>query len=368
MTKRILVVGGYGNFGSFIVHRLAREPDIGVIVAGPSAAKARALADAVGAAWVVLDIFTNLDAVLRDTAPDILIHTSGPFQDQGYDVARACIRAGVHYLDLADGRAFVAGIGELDAAARAAGVLIASGASSVPALTSAVVFKHKDTFRHLDSLDYGIATAQKTNRGLATVRAVLGYAGKPFTTLRDGAMVTVFGWQDLRWRRMPGLGWRPFGNCDVPDLELFPRALAGLQTVRFRAGLELPLIHLGLWAMTWLVRMRLLPNLKILARPLLFIARLFDVFGTDDSGFFMEMSGTGLNGERCRVIFELTAKAGDGLMIPCTPAVVLALDLARGRVAQRGAVPCIGLVGLDALLEELGARRITWRTLTPARA
>ena len=46
----------------------------------------------------------------------------------------ACIAAGAHYLDLADARDFVARIGTLDAAARAAGVAIISGASSVPAL------------------------------------------------------------------------------------------------------------------------------------------------------------------------------------------------------------------------------------------
>ena len=53
-------------------------------------------------------------------------------------VPRACIAAGIHYLDLADARDFVGRIGALDAAARAAGVAIISGASSLPALSGAV--------------------------------------------------------------------------------------------------------------------------------------------------------------------------------------------------------------------------------------
>lgn len=51
----------------------------------------------------------------------------------------ACIAAGVHYIDIADSREFVCGIEELDAAAKDAGVVLLSGASSVPALSGAAV-------------------------------------------------------------------------------------------------------------------------------------------------------------------------------------------------------------------------------------
>lgn len=53
-------------------------------------------------------------------------------------MARACIALGCHYVNLADARAFVAGIDALDADARSGNVLVVSGASSVPCLTSAV--------------------------------------------------------------------------------------------------------------------------------------------------------------------------------------------------------------------------------------
>jgi hypothetical protein len=36
------------------------------------------------------------------------------------------------------------------------------------------------------------------------------------------------------------------------------------------------------------------------------------------------------------------------------------LRLARGEIADRGARPCIGLVDLDAILDELKSLRITW--------
>jgi hypothetical protein len=360
MTKRVLLVGGYGNFGSLVAQRLSRETELRVIVAGRSEQRARVLADRLGVEWARMDISSDPNAHIRRLKPYILIHTSGPFQGQGYEVAEACVRNGVHYLDLADDRNFVANISHLDAAARAAGILAVSGASTVPGVTSAVLMKYAKEFAVLSAIDLGIATAQKTNRGLATVQAVLGYAGRPFKTLIDGQMREVYGWQDLRWHKFPGLGRRLLGNCDVPDLQLFPDHFPSLRTVRFRAGLELPLLHLGLWALSWLVRIRILPDLSASAAVLLRISRWFDRFGTNDSGFYVEMHGRGANEQPKRVVFDIIAKAADGLMIPCTPAILLTLGLVRGSMTRRGAMPCVGLVDLDDLLHELSGLRITW--------
>ncbi len=107
---------------------------------------------------------------LRKLGINTLIHTAGPFQDQGYDVARAAIKAGCHYVDLADGRAFVNGITTLDAEARAAGVSVVSGASSLPALTSAVVDQYRGEFSRLDAIRIGI-TSGAVVPGVATIRA-----------------------------------------------------------------------------------------------------------------------------------------------------------------------------------------------------
>jgi hypothetical protein len=55
-----------------------------------------------------------------------------------FSVARSCIAAGANYVDLADNRAWVCGVAadaSLDAAARAAGVAVIAGASTVPGLS-----------------------------------------------------------------------------------------------------------------------------------------------------------------------------------------------------------------------------------------
>src|SRR5690242_3434393 len=115
---KILILGGYGSFGGRLVQLLADEPRLTLIVAGRSATKAQAFcAGIVAQARLVpmgFDRDSDVGALLEAAAPDVLVDASGPFQDYGadpYRVVRAALARGIHYLDLADGAAFVAGIG-----------------------------------------------------------------------------------------------------------------------------------------------------------------------------------------------------------------------------------------------------------------
>ena len=245
-------------------------------------------------------------------------------------MAQACIRQGCHYLDLADARDFVATITSLDARARANDVLAVSGASSVPCLTAAVIDHYVPGFARLDSIDYGISAAQQTNRGLATTSAVLSYVGKPFLALKNGRPQTVHGWQDMHAERYPELGLRLFGNCDIPDLALFPARYPDVRTLRFAAGHELKLLHVGTWLLSWLVRIGVVRSLTDYAEPLLRLAFLFDRLGSSRSGFHMYLSGLGVDGQPRKARFFLIALSRHGPYIPCMPAILLARKLARG--------------------------------------
>ncbi len=365
MTTRVLIIGGYGNFGSFIAKMLAREDNIQLILAGRNLKKAEKAASALTAKHepeaATIDIHNGLAESLVAIKPNVVIHTSGPYQNQGYEVAEACIAQGCHYIDLADARAFVAGITELDKKAKAKGVMACSGASSVPCLTGAIIDKYKNDFKTLEKVEYAIATAQLTNRGLATTSAVLSYAGKPFTTLIDGKMKPVFGWLGLTWRKFWKLNLRPLGNCDVPDLEIFPKRYPTLKTIRFRAGLELKVLHLLLAGLSWLVRIRLLSSLQPLAKPLLKISFLFDPFGNDSSGFYMKLSGIGKDGQPNQVQFDLAACHSDGLYIPSMPAILMAKKFANNQIKETGAKPCLDFITLDEYLEALSGFEIEWK-------
>ena len=361
-TARVLILGGYGNFGSYIARRLAADPNVALVIGGRSFDKAQVLVAGLDAAnpaqALAIDVTGDMEGALAAARADVVIHTVGPFQGQSYRVAEACIAAGAHYLDLADARGFVTGIGALDAAARGAGVAVIAGASSVPALTAAIVERYRGHFARLKSLDYGISTAEQGSRGLATAAAVLSYVGKPMRMLRGGQWVEAIGWQDLHAETYPEFGRRLFGNCDISDLDLFPARWPELETVRFCAGHEVAALHLGTWAMSWPVRWHLLPRLSRFAPVLLAASRLFDWASSGRSGLHMILTGEdAVDGDAAgrakEIRFYLLARSGDGPYVPCIPSILLAKRLAAGETVPPGARPCLDLITLDQYLGAL---------------
>lgn len=353
--KRVLVLGGYGNFGGYVARALASDPGIVLIVAGRDAARARAFAEALGAAnpaeAAALDI--DGDLALAPLRPDLVIHTVGPFQRQDYRVAEAAIAAGAHYCDLADARSFVCGVDALDAAARESGTAVIVGASSVPCLTAAYLDDALPHFRAIESVDYGISAAQQTNRGLGTASAILSYVGRPFTSLRRGAMRRVFGWQGLHSEVYPELGRRWFGDCDIPDLDLFPARYPSLRDIRFCAGHEIAALHFGTWLLSWLVRLHLVPRLDRWSGFLLRASFLFDRWGGGRSSFHMTIRGTAHDGAPKVRREWMIARQGHGPNIPCMPVILIARKLAAGWAPEPGARPCLDVIALDEYLAAL---------------
>lgn len=365
------MLGGYGHFGGRICRALADNATL--IVAGRDALKAGQFARALSASRspahdsAALDYTTpDLAARVRALGADIVIHTGGPFQEQGYHVARACVEAGAHYIDLADGRAFVAGIVALDTAARERGVLVASGTSTLPGLSSAVIDEYIGHFARLDSIDISIAPGQQTPRGVATLEAVLSYCGKPFSVWEQGRWQTAHGWQHVHRFRYADFGNRWLARCDVPDLELFPARYAGtgVQRVRFDAGLELAFAQGAFWLLAALVRARLIDNAGRYARLMQRWGGCFDWMGSDTGGMHVGLGGTDHAGRPARIDWHLVARRGHGPEIPCIPAIVLARKLAAGTLGVRGATPCMGLMTLGEFGEAVTAAHldISWRT------
>ena len=353
MAQRVVVLGATGVFGSRIAARLAHDGRFELVLAGRREAPLEALRASIGDARVrirALDTAcAGFPAALAALEPQLVIHAAGPFQGQDYRVAEACIDAGSDYVDLADGRDFVCGFSRLDERARAAGRLLVSGASSVPALSSAAVDALLPRFGSLDAIEHAINPGNRTPRGDATVASILGYCGRPVRLWRNGCWGVAHGWMDGRRQWFP-FGHRRVGVCDVPDLELFPVRYPQARSVVFRAGLELPLLQWATWGMGVLVRLGLIRDLARHAPTLRRMSEWFVRFGSDVGGMAVELRGTDLHGEPLHLCWWLDAGAGDGPQVPVTPAIVLARRWADGLVDARGAMPCMGLLTLEQIV------------------
>ena len=353
-TFTVLVLGGYGNFGTIICERLSRIPGISIFVSGRNSENCHALADRLKAQALPLDMNQiDLSEQIKSVAADLVISTAGPFQNQDYRVALAAIQAGAHYIDLADARSFVCGITSLHELALQRGVLVTSGASSVPALSAAVIDAALPKFSHLDSIHHGISSSEKTP-GVATIAGVLEYCGKPISQWRDKHWVTRYGWQELVRHDFPKpLGQRWVANCDIPDLELFPLRYPSIRSARFSAGTGLRVTLFGTWALSWLVRLGLIRQASRLAPFLRACAKILEPFGNKLSGMFVQLDGLGSDGKPLNWNWHLVALNNHGPNIPCIAAVALARKLSAGSIAQRGAQPCIGLISVEEYLAEL---------------
>ncbi len=351
---RVLVLGGYGHFGARIVRALSAETGIELSVAGRGARRQGppTFADLASDRQARLR-YVDLDTAAPDFAdqlaaqrPDLVIHTAGPFQGQGLAVARACLRAGAHYVDLADGRDFVREFPtQLDEAARQAGRAAITGASTLPAISSAVVDALRGHFDVLHDIDIVIAPAQRTPLGLATVRAVLSYCGLPFRCWIEGQWRQVVGWRRAARVTFPHMAPRLASPCDVPDHDLLVARYPGVRSVRFRAALELPFLQRALAmiatmrAWGWPVPMMALA--PVFAR----VARAFDGMGTDLGGMYVALRGE-REGRPRQLRWDLTAPALHGPEIPCLAAVLLARRLAGGGELPVGAMACMGILTL----------------------
>lgn len=353
-TKKLLILGGYGNFGKRIIENLAAIPNITLLVAGRHLDQAQQLCNqlqssAVAKLQPIRMDYSSSDfaAHLATLSPDIVIHTSGPFQGQDYRVPNACITAGCHYIDLADDRRFVCDIEQLNAAAAAKQVLLVSGASSVPGLSSTVVDTLLPHFSELHDIDFAIAPGNQAERGLATVRAILVNTGKAFSGYEEGQWQQRYGWMSPRvWQFGKPMGKRPLANVNIPDIELFPARYSSVRTVKFQAGLELPLLHYGMVSMAWLAKIGLIKNWSIAAKSLLSLSDCFKCFGTDIGGMQVRLTGNNHQGELIKKYWTLSAKDNIGPYIPTLSAIIVAKKLINGTLTTRGAMPCLGLYSL----------------------
>lgn len=357
---RVLVLGGYGNFGARICRALAGDASIDLLVGGRDATRAAAFAAGLNqsaggnAAGLAVDWQgSHFAQALRAHRVDLLIHTAGPFQGQNYAVAQACAQAGVHYIDLADGRRFVCDFASaMHASFVAANRIAISGASTVPALSSAVVDFLCRGWQRVDSIDICIAPAQTAPRGVATLEAVLSYCGAPVQVWRKGQWQSEMGWahpQCVEFQRLkPRLG----AVCDIPDLELFPAHYGVQGRVVFRAALEVGVSQWAFAVLAWLRQRGWLKNPSSLAGLLNAGAKLFDPLGSALGGMVVRVAGMNGDGALAKRAWHIAADHDHGPEIPCMAAILLARRLAAGEAMPHGARACVGLHALPEFTPE----------------
>lgn len=355
---RVLLIGATGVFGSRLAELASREAGLALTLAARDPAKLDALASRLGGLPVKVVDRTTLTAADL-TGFDLVIDAAGPFQASTPMVIEAAIAARTSYVDLADGRNFVAAIGAHDAAAKATGISITTGASSIPALSHAVIDDLVAGWRQVDTIRIGIFPGNRAPRGLSVVQAILSYVGHPVRVWREERWTDVPGWGMLHRWPIAGVGKRWASVCDTPEQDLLVARYRPTRSAEFFAGMELSILHLGLALLAWPVRLGWIASLRPAARPLLTMARWLLPFGSDVGAMEVIVEGRDAEDEPRRRCWTLRAEGNRGPYVPTLSALALLRRFRDGRPPLPGARACAGLLSLAESEGDLAALGIT---------
>ena len=131
----VLIVGGAGIFGAHLCRRLARLGVYSIAIGGRNRDNALRLMEellTIDAGCTVRFVKVDRSKVTAEELKWLgivaVVDAAGPFQDSSLHLVEAAIDAGIHYIDLADARDFVARISTLDAKAKTANVAVLTSA------------------------------------------------------------------------------------------------------------------------------------------------------------------------------------------------------------------------------------------------
>lgn len=373
--KTVLIIGGYGQFGARLSQRLSDTPNVRVLVAGRTLSKAKTLCVKHGGNLepVLFDIQGDLNEQITRLAPDIIVDAAGPFQNvfqTNYALPKACLIHKTHYLDLSDSGTFTQGISQFNTEAKKANIAMVSGASSVPALSSAVTDAAKHQFHSFDSIEGGISPGGKIDIGLSVTQAVLSYLGKPLRIFKGGEWNQETGFSRVHKHTVHMKGEKPlhrkFGLCDAPDLILFPEHY-DVQTVRFYGSQELWIIHISLRLLAWLQKHGLVKNLQTRAKFFQWWGTVLGKFASERGGMYMHFTGLDQDKSPQSLQWNLIADAGDGPFIPILAAEILIRRWLNNSptAGARSAISEISLTEFETAFKTL-AIKSEFASLTPA--
>lgn len=341
---RVLVIGAYGHFGKLICKQLIGLGRVEVVAAGRNTKKIEALGSDLSVQAITLDWRReDLSSVLVNERIHLVVHAAGPYQRQCDGVARACIAAGCYYTDLADDRDFVSRIRNLDARAKAANVMVASGLG-LTALHMAMLERLEINFTEVEHIHIGFSGDGRMP-GLASVESALHSCGRPVNQI-EGRREVVF--TGLLGRHLRKFGnnfmCRDVVNMQAPDLDS-ARVSHNPLTLRYQGGFGLrgqrmigflaKISHYG-----WL------KNPKSLASQLRVVGKLMTVFSRGKGAVYVEVEGK-WDRQRVEHAVEIHSTGGrfDELKVVATIAFVK--RLLNNFIPDSGAYPAIGLVTLQ---------------------
>ena len=354
MTKKILILGGYGTCGRRIAEILMQEPGAECVIGGRDAARGQLVSATLGIPFVTVDIQrqASLNAALDGIFA--VVNTCGPFRPHDYVVAERCARRGVNYVDMADETSYILGIQGLSGRAVEGHVSLVSGAGSGLVFSSVLAAAIAPGFDTITDIEIAALSGNRNPRGLASMQALLAAQARRARIFEGGAWQEVPGYTRGRTVALP----EPFGRhrlyvADAPEIEILGKRYGA--GVTYRTGLELAVLNRVHAWLGSLNRLGVIADPARYARGLHAVQKGLRRFGKAAFGLRVV-----LRGERGGQPFMRNAAlvvCEDGLSTLCSPAVALVRKWMAGG-GEPGAFPCSGVLTLADMTREWATQQV----------
>lgn len=225
--NKLLIYGAAGYTGKIIAAR-AKELNIDFEIAGREPDKTRKLAEELVVGYHIFDVDTEYawEKALQDKM--VLINAAGPFKFTAEQAMRACMKAGVHYLDISAELNTYRLAQSLDREAREAGIQLISGAGLFVSYDALVVHLSKLVaepeylkvgFRHYGGFSRGSVLSSKN---IADLGILIRRNGEIVSNPDPQSKLFSFGQEEVECLPTPLGGIiLSYKSTEIPNIEEF---------------------------------------------------------------------------------------------------------------------------------------------------
>jgi len=195
-NKRILIYGAYGYTGLLILEDSIKK-GVNVVISGRNEAKCSQLAKKHNVPYVVFALTQSdaqIDEQLRKADVIAVMNCAGPFSETFGPMSAACIRNGLHYLDVTGEISVFEQAHSLDSKAKDAKIMLMPGTGNDVVPSDCLAARLKKRLPTATELNIGMCITKKPkgkNRDIShgTMTTVVNSLGKPNVVRRDAKIV-----------------------------------------------------------------------------------------------------------------------------------------------------------------------------------
>lgn len=238
MTGPILLYGTTGYTGRLIAEAASKR-GLDLIAAGRDADAVAAIAQPLGLRHraAALNDAAALDRLIADAA--VVLHVAGPFSGTSRPMVEACLRKGVHYLDITGEIAVFEACAAQNERARAAGVMLMPGVGFDVVPSDCLAARMRDRLPEAKRLRLAMSGLSNMSRG--TAKTSIEQIAKGTMVRRGGRLVEIDAVPtariDFGKGAVPciGVSWGDVSTAwyttGIPDIEVFFETVPQLSRV-----------------------------------------------------------------------------------------------------------------------------------------